>query len=372
MIEIPNAPEATASNLNWPKMRATSLSARLIKQIGKKHPRYALVLSGETDFIGYFAAGLQDELRVLSPEPFLFVEAGPDGHYADQPDLVLFVSHGSNHAAKLWRLRETFGPDVVLACWFWDNHVAYANNLHTAIAADVIYPSHGQNLDYLFNPVSVLAGHIPACSAQWTREEAHRLFEEFGTLSRQHKLLANYVDYNYSTRGEVLRILDRDVDLAEVLLMPRGDRSRYFGKTARDRFAEWCNYKATIILPVTNDLSTRLFDALLAGMVPVVPSGIPDFDSLIPRETQIELGVVRIDSFALTDLKAATVEALRNFDSQGATGVLNRHCYVLENHMLINRVTSMLYSLWMHGQGAVSIEFGDGNWGPALYQVRPD
>jgi hypothetical protein len=156
--------------------------------------------------------------------------------------------------------------------------------------------------------------------------------------------------------------------------MPRDDRSRYFGQSAMGRFAEWSRYKATIIVPVRDDLSTRVFDALLAGLIPIVPRSIRDLDRVIPPGDQSRLGLVTVESLDLGVVQPAVAEALRRFDAMGVDGILARQDHVLDNHMLVNRVTEILYHVWQLGTGERKIDFRSGDQGPGLYsrESRPD
>lgn len=139
--------------------------------------------------------------------------------------------------------------------------------------------------------------------------------------------------------------------------MPPNDRSRYFGHTRRDRFRDWLGSKATLILPIDQDLSTRVFDALLAGLVLVIPPMIADFDRVIPPGEQSDLGVIRIADCEIATIREAAGQAERLFDSLGEKGVMRRHEYVLQNHLLRHRIGSILHALRFLAQGEATIEF---------------
>lgn len=159
-------------------------------------------------------------------------------------------------------------------------------------------------------------------------------------VPRKDKLLVNYVDYDASWRGPLLRAMRESLSAeADVLLMTRNDRTRYFGKSALDRFREWAAYKASIVLPLEADLSTRVFDGLLAGHILLVAPQVADFDRVIPAEDQKRLGVIRLRDLEVATIRAAVKRAISTFDGAGAQF---RHRYVLDNHMLSNRVGTIL------------------------------
>jgi hypothetical protein len=132
---------------------------------------------------------------------------------------------------------------------------------------------------------------------------------------------------------------------ANVLLMEPNERSRYFSKTRADRFREWMEHKSTLILPVDRDLSTRIFDALLAGQVLLVPNVIADFDEVIPPTRQAELGIFRLQRLDVDVIRQAAAHAVRFFDETGIEGVRARHRYVLDNHMMVHRTRTMLHCI---------------------------
>jgi hypothetical protein len=240
----------------------------------------------------------------------------------------------------------------VLAIWLWDNHISMVSNSRVAREADVVFPSHAYESAYLANPDSILGPHAPACCAQWARQEAGRLFAAHGNGPRSGQLLVNYVDYAFSPRSALLRALAAQAPEADVLLMAPERRERYFSMTPAERFQEWARYKCTAILPVDADLSTRVFDALLAGVVPIVPRTLRDFDVVVPPAVQEALGIVRIDEPTVDALRAAAREAVRRFDALGAAGAAARHLYVLDNHLLADRVRAMGQSIVRLAAGA--------------------
>lgn len=352
----------------WPQSRQLDIVERLHALGESTEMRFAFLASPETQFLHYLSDDLTSEIAKWSPDPCRLIDLSPSDEI---PDIILATTHVSDQEpAWLWSLRERYGPRPVLGIWMWDNHFDHETNIKAAQLADLVFPSHHYDAAYLTSPNSLLSSHIAACSAQWSREEAQRLFERYGTLARKHALLVNYAKYDFAEeRNKLIDLLGLQVPEAEMLLMTQQDRSRYFSKSREDRFAEWSAYKTTIIIPMIIDLSTRFFDAMLAGLVPIVPSTVKDLDLLLSPQDQASLGIVRLQSYELHDVKAAVAQALEVFDAKGIDGVLARHHFVLENHMVINRVTEMLQTMYMHANNQLGIELKSGTFGPGLYTV---
>lgn len=315
--------------------RSLELDAAFVRLATLPQPRWTHVQT-DTFLTTYFTSDIDVELAtipgfVYTPQAQLFEEA----------DVIVTTAHGYDRSDELWNLRDRY-PQALFAVWFWDNHLGLTNNLRTAAAADVVFASHMHAASTLANPLAPLGPHMPACTAQWSEREARRYAQELLAQPRQHRMLANYVDYPWSARSGVLRALASTCPEVTVVLMPPEDRSRYFGLSSKDRFAEWTAYKGCVILPIERDLSTRVFDALLAGQVPVIPHDVPDLDTVIAPSVQQALGIVRVASTEPSQLRAGCRAALQAFDSMGPAGVWARHQHALDHHLLKHRFQAIL------------------------------
>lgn len=325
----------------WPTKRAEELNQAIERVFTKTRIRYTFLSSDETSFINYFPASVLNELGLNQSERFEYIPYGHDHDF----DIIIISCHGSDLSENLWALRLIHGNDVILVSWLWDNHLSMLDNLRTAAASDFTFPSHQYQSAYLLCPSSCLHEHIPSCTAQWTRNEAIELFRQSDIQSRSGRLLAHYVDYPWAWRTGILRDLQCHAPEVEVRLLPADDRGAYFNQTSADRFNTWLRNKTSLILPIDRDLSTRVFDGLLAGQVLVVPEMIEDFDRVIDRKTQEDLGIIRIDSYTIEAIRHAATLAEAVFDQQAEPGAVRRHLYALDNHMLANRIHLILDSL---------------------------
>lgn len=308
--------------------------------------------SAETDPIGYFFENVGRELGGVPADVAEWVEDPA------QADLLVVTAHGSDLSGWLWDLRGASA--ACIAVWLWDNHLSALDNLKTALAADFLFVSHLYAAGACANPVSALIGHAPACTAQWAPSDAHGAFEAAVHRPRSDRLLVNYVNYRFSWRSPLLERLREEMPQADVLLAPPEDRSRYFNRTRVQRLQEWLGYKAALILPVDKDLSTRLFDALLAGLVPVVPERVIDLDVVIPRDVQRDIGIVRFLDLDLEGVGRAHRDAVACFDRGGIEGMRKRHRFATEHHTLVHRLRSIVSAVRSAGQDGAIRCFGAG------------
>lgn len=357
--------------MNWSVRRSRELTTKILNLATHPEIRYTFVPSERTQSAyqnGYFpeAADLEAELSAFAPSPFIYV---PFGEGADVDIIIASAHGGENEAAVLWSLRKRFGDTPLIVSWLWDNHVSHIANLKAALASDVVFVSHAYQAGYVHTPASLVGSHVPACCGQWTRQQASEFFEASLSTERRHKLLINYVIQAPASllRRRVLEEYRDGLAEADVFLMTKEERTRYFNLSRKERFLDWARYKATVIVPMGHDLSTRVFDALITGQIIIVPEFIDDFDSVIPPEVHEQLGIIRVASLELEDIRSAAAQALKLFDTMGAAGVRARHEYVLETHMLVNRMEQMLYLLWKIADGQYVIESASAHHDVALY-----
>jgi len=308
--------------------------------------KFTFVPSVETKPINYFSERIWDDIKHIKEG----LEYLPPNQFS-KCDLMVMTAHGKDLYDPI--MTANIPENLLLAIWFWDNHIANLANLRTALAADYIFLSHWYKSGYLSNPVSAMGPHIPLCSAQWSLAEATRIFLGGMGAPRSDKLLVNYIDYPWSKRSAVLNEMKSSLTGANILVMGSSEKDRYFAKSREERALEWLQHKMTIILPAENDLSTRVFDALLAGQVILVPQQIADFDDVIPPPLQEQLGIIRLPDLKMPTISEAAAEGVRIFDRAGEAGARTRCNYVLENHMLVHRVQSILATIRSVADGHV-------------------
>ncbi|MBF0409921.1 MAG: hypothetical protein HQM10_21440 [Candidatus Riflebacteria bacterium] len=324
----------------WPKHNLQRLWNNTAQLNKLEKINFAFYPSIENDFIKYFPADLSDDLNFGGIQPKLkFIDYKTE---LSEADVLLTTAHGSDMSPYLWKIRQQLKPSSVVVVWLWDNHLGHLNNLKTILMADYVFFSHDYIIDYLYNPASLVIGFLPACSAQWSLKELGDIRTDTDliiNMKRSNQLLVNYVDYKTTWRTEVISDLQKNMPEADVLLMTMHDRKRYFNLDKISRFKEWLNYKTTLILPVDKDLSTRIFDALLAGLVPIIPERVVDLEKVISFDEQKKLGIVRInDDFSVPTIRKALNLAIENFDNAGTDGIIFRQEYVMKNHLLRNRI----------------------------------
>jgi hypothetical protein len=277
---------------------------------------------------------------------------GHDIHVSDdetdpriaQADLVILISHGQEDTETLAWLREA-KPGRPLVAWFWDNHRHPFGNHGIAEAVDLVFPGHAIYGDYLRGDRSLYGGHIPLCATLWTRREAEAWFAETADASRGSDLLVVIEDVAGSpaivsgVREQLTRIPHRAPGSDD----PGASRLA----SAKDRFAEWCSHQVSLSLLCNRALSSGLFDALLAGQIPIVPEEASDLDFVIPYSLQQTLPILRFSLMEPDGLIQAYRRGLEAYAEGGPEAALARHRHALSHHTFSTRLDSILKSVAM-------------------------
>jgi len=262
-------------------------------------------------------------------------------------DLAIILTHWVEEVEHL-KLARLHQLAKVYVLWLWDNHIA--EDFHHALAtlADIVFVAHGFNTHYLLNDYSILYGHIPLCSVQWDADTAEAVMRESGFQARSNALYGAFFTYKeFPERHEFLTACATSAIPNEIRLRfaSEENRSDYFESNKYERLRDWMQHKTSLCLPLHNDLSSRFFDALLAGQIPIAPRNIPDLDTVLPPEVQDWLPVIRFDNYTVDDVSIAYNEAIARFDADGPIGVLRRHKFVKENHLARNRFINLFDQL---------------------------
>jgi L-rhamnose mutarotase len=357
----------------WPEQRQADLTKKIKRLVESPSRAYCYLHS----------TILQENLpKSLSQNPYAFEDTnrivgqswkqvGIQDSY-QEPCFYIITAHGSDNSQFLWELKAKSHRDSVFALWYWDNHVAYNDNYKVALATDLIFISHNLGVPgYLTNPVSAVAEHVPLCCAQFGANEIHQEIALDLHAPRSNKGLFNYVVYENAPRAQMMRNWELELgDLAEFKLMPSNDRTRYWDLTRHERFKEWSNYKCSVIVPLVKDLSTRVFDSLASGQIPIVPEEIQDLDIVCSRELQTQLGIVRIPALTSQDLAVGIEQAVANFDALGTNGVIARSEYVIQSGLLGHRLLQMLQTIKAISNESSHLVFGNGPNGIGAYLNR--
>jgi tetratricopeptide (TPR) repeat protein len=281
------------------------------------------------------------ELKKSFPDFNIEFHESGQGLNLKKTDLLIPLVHLLTEREWLRQIRDE-GYNGPVVGWFWDNHHHVFDNYRATADLDVCIPGHAWAGSYLRSHENLLVERVPLCVTQWTMGEARSFFTQYGQGERSDELYGGFVNYEMARKRN--RLVNELIAAGSkaIYLINEPNLSHYFGLPPGEKFQSWTKYKVSLCLPLNRDLSQRLFDALLAGQIPLIPSDVEDLDSVIPSSWQEDLPIVRFAEYSAGSVAEAHQKALQRFDQDGEAGTERRHRFVLDNHMFTARITRIL------------------------------
>ena len=260
------------------------------------------------------------------------------------PSTDLFITNNNFVYKDLDKLKGLLSDrsEIISACWLFDNHHQIDFSLKIAAVFDFIFPAHATGHTYLYSGKAIVGPVVPCATIQWSSRKASEFYDGLRTTSRSNDLYGRFNSYLGRTafRDRFLNKMSNELT-NNVLKVTKADQQDWFGKGDKGRFADFVKYKSSLCYPIFNDVPIRIFDALLAGQIPIVPFGVPGFEIAIPAEIQRSLPVLTFFYQDMDSLKSAQRKAIALFDIGGVAAADARHEYALREHMGYRRLADI-------------------------------
>jgi len=251
-------------------------------------------------------------------------------------DVVILCCHvqGGEEAA-LFKLRQHDFAKLY-GVWFWDNHHHHGANLRVAALADVVFVSHWHERQYLNLPTALPGVHVPAYSNQWSAGAIARHYPAGLPAERQDALFGGFGRYGWA--GERNRFIEAVSAACPEHHLTLGKIGAYFSASAAERLGDWVQHKVHLVVPINRDVSTRVFEALMTGQIPLLPDDVPDLDLVIEPQMQAVLPILRYKAGDVESAMAGWRQGIALFNRDGAAGVRRRHEFARDRHSLAARL----------------------------------
>lgn len=250
-------------------------------------------------------------------------------------DVAILCCHVLGEENAFLQMRER-GLAKFYGAWFWDNHHHQTANLRTAMVADLLFVSHWHERGYLNHPRALAAAHVPLYSRQWSPGAVTHYYPAGLPSERLDGLFGGYGHYAWATaRNQFLKSLQAACPAHALSL---GRLSAYFEIPPDERLHQWTARKVHLTVPINRDISTRIFEALMTGQIPLVPDDLPDFDRVITPQDQNALPVLRYRANDVDSAKAAWQKGVALFDQAGSDGIQRRYAFARDRHSLASRL----------------------------------
>ncbi|MCC7166932.1 MAG: hypothetical protein IT565_05115 [Rhodospirillales bacterium] len=230
------------------------------------------------------------------------------------PDLVVL---GSNDDMSVARSRWESHPLALHALWLFDHHHMLERSISFAEWIDVLVPMHHFNMDLVRFFTPLITAPVFGCSHKWG-DELDDYVIRHAPRSRRNELYGAFLAYPGSGRDEFIQAVAAIMGPRSALAL-RPQTAAIADDEAS--YIEWASYKTSLCHPIRNDIPYRLYDALVAGQIPLLPRGLPGLDLLIGLPDQIAAGLEFYDHEDPHSIPEAHARALDHFGRLGREGV---------------------------------------------------
>lgn len=223
--------------------------------------------------------------------------------------------------------------ETIIAVWDFDNHHWYPMSTFLAAHSDMYIPTHPDYFSLLSRYNRTIAGPISSGVIQWSQSYLRENFDNIVLATRSDTPLGTHIFYDkFKFRNQVVITLGGQNP--SVGFVTAG----FHQMSADDRLRFWYAHKAHWVVPVLNDIPTRIFDALATGGIPIVPNTLkyhPEIDALAEH-------MVFFEASDLPSPQLVVATANKKFDDGGVGKIIERHRLGTERHHARARVAKIL------------------------------
>jgi hypothetical protein len=253
---------------------------------------------------------------------------------ADLPERALYLLLNNDIGKNLPAYVDFYQrhPDSVFVIWDWDSqHWLYMSAMLAAYS-DFYVPASSENIYLLshFNPH--MLGPVFGAVNQWSRQFLvdhldlllkQRMSEPFGPHAFYHE---------FGRRNRAIATLAKSYPLVNFA------SNDFQKKSDLDNLIEWAQYKSHWIVPVLGGVPIRVYNALITGGIPLLPTHY----QCMPEGATFDATPLYYDVGDLVEPHALNAAAVRRFDAQGQVGVVQRVMQTIEKHHVDTRCAQIL------------------------------
>ena len=234
-------------------------------------------------------------------------------------------------------------PDTLFICCLYDNHHALDMCVTLSLCSDMVFPAHYDYLALLNRYSPFARGPLPASTLQWSKIQARRFESKLYSTPRRIDLSGGFTCYpQFPFRQSIVRKVMTQ-EIGHALELPEENAVEHHSvRSKEENWEVWASSKANLMVSTLTDLPHRFFDALLTGNIPLVPRYLQVFFSHFDFSSFAQDPVVWIDYSDLPDMQDKVRQAVAMFDAGGKNGIAERHRFILEHHMMENRLETIL------------------------------
>lgn len=258
---------------------------------------------------GFFSAKPSDVINILGNQAHrsIFITLNSDVQSEDALSVISFLSQNT---------------DNLLISWDLDNHHWITLSKRLAKVHDIYFAASNENL-YEISQFNIgFIRHAYCGVIQWGRAIIKDNLDFLYTKKRYDDILGEHRAYqHFEDRNRIINLFNRKYKNVHF-------SSGYESLDMEYRLRRWSDFKLHLIAPVLNGVPIRLFDALITGGLPIVPSML--YSDM--KRLGLESHVFFYNPSALGNVDSIVQEALACFNRCGITGIVERINLGLQHH----------------------------------------
>jgi len=236
---------------------------------------------------------------------------------------IIFLTN-NDIGKNLPRYLELYASSTDSLCivWDWDSQHWLQMSGILAVSTDYYVSASSENTFVLSHFSPAIIGPVFVGAHQWSKKF---ILENMATLlgARANTPLGPHGFYEkYAKRNRAIAAVGQHFDSVGFV------GNDYKGRTDVENLSQWAGHKTHWIAPVLGGVPIRVYNALITGGIPIVPSfyrNLPEIHAMgdIP---------VFYETSDLIDPVSINAVAVAKFDHQGESGLLTRIANAIEHH----------------------------------------
>ena len=286
----------------------------------------------------YLGAHLQHSHSLNSQREFVYLtEDFLLSPPMDIPSNSVFLLLNNDVAKNLPQYLEFYQqhPECLFVIWDWDSqHWIYMSSI-LALNSDFYVSASSENAYLLsqFNPYVV--GPVFAAVHQWSRRFILEHIDLF-LGKRVDTPLGRHVFYNsYPRRNRAIATLTQTFPSVGF------GTNEFKGRTDLENLHEWAQHKTHWIIPVLAGVPIRVYNALITGGIPLVPT----FYKNLPEVAAFGDVALYYEVADLLQPQPINEAAVARFNAAGESGLIQRIAHAVEHHHVDGRCEQIFAAL---------------------------
>lgn len=291
--------------------------------------------SGQSLFITkfYYDETLREYLKKSTLSNIKILDLKDDFRDEKYKDSIIFFNGNdfSNKKLinKILKIKH-LNKNILILVYLYDNHHSLTQSLMVSTISDIVVIAHPDFKNLLEAYAPIVIGPIHAPIQSWNLEELDQFKYLIDNTNRNIDVGGMHYKYKkFTLRNELIDLMEKNIKKSKIGFTNKDNNAGYHNQSPIEKMKEWTNFKTSIIVPVTDDLPIRFFDALLTGCVPIVPKKLKNKIESLEKFESIKSEIFWYENFEIECIKKEISKAIDHFEKYGIDGIRLRSNWVL-------------------------------------------